>query len=369
MYDPFPFSVALQLLILTVLSIGDRILQRPDHDEISRAAVQRSPSHPPVEPPGDLDARWRGTSNSLADELVQALSSHFADVDRTLDWLLKFAIAIRKSASQSRDVKAEKFDDPTDPGYRTFREATGQLLGSFRLKFLYRRATFAREQSGQRRLSQDDIAEVKLALEEENMPDIVSSRIIDENLRRRKRFLYIRSHDEHFRRRPEIQRKAQDFIMPSYDLPQRPEPARDVDQLPAIQTQVLEEKHEATAGTYEPQPLSVKGESTVPKTTASSIDAAQLDATGKGPARARSVVSAPAAAVQAQYPRIPKDALHGKTFKCPYCCLPVEISGSEQRERELRWKYAWQETDVSDRSPANTFTGGMLSMTYAHTFV
>ncbi len=248
----------------------------------------------------------------------------YTSIEGLLDWLIRFAVAIRKAASHNRDVKSEKYSDPNDEGFEEFQDTTRTLLDSLRAKRLLREGLL-------------DKFETVMDLVIEQRQEDVYQRVIEGNVRRRKRFLYARSHDEHFRSEPLMKEKT---TLSSRMIEEVKETSpvqhllsRNVQGLPSVS----EQPNLALA-------QSVKSSA---YTTATSVDPDKLepphDLSSWKPA-ATVAVSAPAAKVEVYYPSLPKHDTGNKRLKCPYCCLPVELATEsklqkeEKEEKEEIWR-------------------------------
>ena len=260
------------------------------------------------------------TANYLIPSLIQSDDSVpklYEAIEGLLDWLIRFAVAVRRAASHNRDIKSEQYSDPKDEGFEDFRATTRDLLDCLRVKRLL----------GEKETNMAEKTKKDLEL---NKPrEDVYQRIIEGNVRRRKRFLYMRSHDEQLRVKPGpkpwIKEETTKAALPVPNLP----PTK-IQRLPS------ENDRPNVALT-----LSVKSRA---HTTATSIDPAKVDLP-PSPAHwkpaAIVAASAPAVKVKHQYPAIPKDYTGNGRLKCPYCCLPVELAwGSklQKKEQEENWR-------------------------------
>ena len=259
-------------------------------------------------------ASYSFSSSITSEDSVPKL---YEAIEGLLDWLIRFAVAIRRAASRNRDIKSEQYSDPKDKGFEDFRATTRDLLDCLRAKqFLDKTSTNVAE-------------ETKKDLKLNKPREDVYQRMIEGNVRRRKRFLYMRSHDEHFRVKPE------------------PEPLiKKTSAKPALPVPHLapSKAHRLTSENDRPDIALTSSVKSSAHTTATSIDPDKLDLPHR-PSPGKSAVtvapSAPAMKVKHHYPGIPKKCTGNESFKCPYCCLPFELAwGSklQKKEQEEIWR-------------------------------
>ena len=239
------------------------------------------------------------------------------DIEQTLDWLTRFAIAIRKAGTRYRDIRAEDFAKK-DPRILDLREETLNVLEYIRISFYLGK-------------------EVPMAVPDPPMSESLKrlhDRLVECNAKRRSRFLYAARHD----------RKLGVAPLPAQErtLPQKcpvPEPSnKPKEPLPQPASSV---------GASEAKQVSKSVISSQRSTAATRIDPAEYtppsnqrpndELYSSGPEIAGTFVTGK---VKMIYPSPPKVDASSNFFQCPCCRQLVS--------REVTGKSLWRYAHITD---------------------
>jgi hypothetical protein len=252
----------------------------------------------------------RRSSSSITTQCKESLPiDNFQDVETTLDWLTKIAIAIRRDGTRYRDLRAEQFaeKDTSDLG-----EATRQSLKSLQMAGQFKSAR---------------CTSPSLMQECQDSADL-HVRLAECNERRRRRFYYVLARDKRLgshvpTARPQVPTTK------IYDAPQE-----------------LDQPSQPAPNSSEPEPMS-GGAIIAPPTTTnlskSSSAATPLDRDAyKPPTQSEDALnfstllreegSFVTSRFKMHYPPPPKVASNALYFKCDLCCqlLPREEAAKDR---------------------------------------
>jgi hypothetical protein len=302
-----------------------------DH-ETSPVSVRSTVTPTELDKTGECSSRLR-TSN---------LGLQYDSIKNTLDWMIRYAMLIRRAASQHRDTRAESHEDPRDQGYHGIRAESGDLITSFRIRhMLSSRREINSAEAGQERESQEhekprpvndmacldglaDLAEYG----RDGVAGKIRERLIEANVKRRQRFLYLIAHDRSLQARLDI-----NDTDPKKQRVQRQsnQPARLEDTRSGVQ--ILSSEHEVTQ--VSPSTISRNTEASkvdprllgFPNLASESVlHAARL------PPLSSFTSSTAAPGIRMDYPKLPNAAKSSDVFQCSFCRQTIGYSGSTSDE-------------------------------------
>lgn len=264
--------------------------------------------------PSFLETTTMGEASMLEKHIQIFPHKDAEEVEKILDWLARFASAIRQAGARHRDLRAEALWNG-DARISSLRDDTRDLLKSIGLSGLFRAAKCT---------AADLTQKVEL-------PKLLHDRIIESNVKRRSRFLYAEHHDQKLRAASVPMRKRA-LLLTEHDIHETPSQTNQ----PEIQPKTSEEAPRAmdlpkstvfsqpsTAGTpidraaYVPPPQQLSDD--VPYYPPTKSEGSFV--TGK---------------LEIVYPPPPRVDRSSNFFTCPCCRQLLSKKVAEKR----RWRYA-----------------------------